>query len=317
MTIEDISKQFHVSISTVSKALNGSTDIAEKTRKAICEYANSVGYRSRRSKAIKGRLAVLLGAASDDARSLPEIASAFCREAEAENYLLTQRTIDSGFILNSFLAERQYTGVFALGVDVNSAAERELKASGYPVVFLGTPIADAPQISGVKSDHLVAVSKAVDHLVSLGHSLIAFIGSEDLTGAERFAGYFFGLSKNAIPYRYDLTRFDGLTEQAGRNAADYFLSYDKYFTAAVCASRASALGFIDVVRRAGKRVPEDISVICFGDSPEEPSMTAIAQDFDELGKRAFEVLKATLQGFPAQHCAVPCSLVNTGATCTV
>ena len=59
MTIQDIAQKMNVSIATASKALNGSSDIAEDTRRQIREYAAQVGYRSRKSLSCNGRLALL------------------------------------------------------------------------------------------------------------------------------------------------------------------------------------------------------------------------------------------------------------------
>ena len=58
MTLKEIAKKLNLSIATVSKALNGSTDISEPTRKLVCDYAESVGYHSRKSMAWNGRVAL-------------------------------------------------------------------------------------------------------------------------------------------------------------------------------------------------------------------------------------------------------------------
>lgn len=68
----------------------------------------------------------------------------------------------------------------------------------------------------------------------------------------------------------------------------------------------------------GKNVPDDISVIGFKEnfSKDGRAMTGIAPDFASIGKQAFLALKATLQGFPAQHVIVPCFFEEPQATCT-
>lgn len=319
MTIYDIAAKFNISISTVSKALNGSTDIAESTRRTICEYAAANGYKTPRAKAIKGRIAVLRNPDSEDAAWFSDIADAFRREAEEANYSVVFLDIGGDFDPELFLKENAYTGLFLLGVHYDSLAVRRLKTINIPAVILGNKISFNPRVSSVKSDDLVAVSNAVDHLVSLGHSLIAFLGSkkDSLIGAERFAGYFFGLSKNALPYRYDLTYFGDSDRQSGGDAAEYFLSYQKYFTAIVCASEESALGFTEYMRRAGKKIPEDISVVCFSGSrmTDERKLTTIAPDLPMLGTQAFAALQAAFKDFAAQHISVPCTLEKPDLSC--
>ncbi len=320
MTIYDIAKKFNINISTVSKALSGSTDIAESTRKAICEYAEANGYKTRRAKAIKGHFAVLQNRDFENGECFPDIIDAFKREAENENYNVSSFDIDSDFDLEQFLSGNNYSGIFILGLHHNSLIAHQLKTIQMPVVVLGHQPTYSPLVSNVKSDDLVAVSNAVDYLVSLGHHLIAFLGSEkdSLTGAERFAGYFFGLSKNALPYRYDLTYFGEATQQSGYDAAEYFLSYNKYFTAILCSSEAAALGFIEYMQRAGKVVPNDISVVCFQEShvTGEQQLTSITLDLPTMGAQAFAALKATMKNFPAQHIAVPCFFKKPDLSCS-
>ena len=244
MTIDDIAKKFNINSSTVSKALNGSTDIAASTRKAICEYAESVGYRSLRSRKIKGNVAVLKERGSSFDALFDKIIEVFCTDAKEENYLVSVQEIDGSFDLNEFVTGRNFAGLLILGTNYSSAIRQTLRTTEIPTVIFGNEFCDNPRVSNVKSDDLLSAGNAIDHLVSLGHSLIAFLGTERdaLVGAERFAGYFFGLSKNAIPYRYDLTYFGDSSYRSGKDAAEYFISYNKYFTAIVCASQNSAEG---------------------------------------------------------------------------
>lgn len=320
MTIYDIAKKFNVNISTVSKALSGSTDIAEGTRKAICGYAEANGYKTRRARAKKGCIAILQRTDCINGECFSDIIEAFRAEAEKENYSVSVHDTGADFDLDFFLAANTCCGIFVLGAHHNSLVARRLKTVKVPAVVLGNQLTDNPLVSSVKSDDLVAVSNAVDRLVSLGHNLIAFLGSEkeSLVGAERFAGYFFGLSKNALPYRYDLTYFGDATKQSGKDAAEYFLSYNKYFTAIVCTTQASALGFAEHMQRAGKRIPDDISVICFQEnlSSEKQSLTAIVPPLRAIGEQAFAALKATVQGFPAQHITVPSYLEKPDLSCS-
>lgn len=318
MTIEEIAKKFNINISTVSKALNGSTDIAESTRKAVCEYAESVGYKTRRSRKPKGTIAVLVGDRTENGVDCRTVAEAFRACAEAENYAVAVQPVTRAFDGEAFFRERPFTGVFALGFAYDSPLLRVLESLSIPVVYLGNRFTDRPHVSAVQPDELNSVSKAVDLLVAHGHNLIAYVGEEkdSLESAERFAGYFFGLSKNAIPYRYDLTYFGDASPHAGANAADYFLSYQKFFTAAICSSCRAARGLIAQLRGAGKNVPLDVSVIAFGEDTEKLPVTRYAPDCRALGEKAFAVLRASAQGVPAQHVTVPCVLKEKDATCT-
>ncbi|MCI9504264.1 MAG: LacI family transcriptional regulator [Clostridia bacterium] len=318
MTIEDIAKKFNINISTVSKALNGSTDIAESTRKAICEYAAAQGYKTRRAKKGNGLIAILRGPLPDRDDCFTAVIERFTQEAEAENYAVVRQEITEEFDCAAYLAEKNAKGVFLVGVTFGASAVRAVEESKLPAVALGIRLSESPLFSNVQSDDLHAAGRAVDYFISLGHNLIAFVGEDknSLEGAERFAGYFFGLSGHALPYRHDLTYFGDNSRRTGENAAEYYLYYNRYFTAVVCTSRAIAEGLIETLRRAGRKIPEDISVIAFGDGDGAP-VTCFVPDGETLAVRSFAALNMTLRGAPAQSIDVRCELKAKRATCAV
>lgn len=322
MTIKDIAQALHLSIATVSKALNGSNDISGDTRKLICDYAESVGYRSRKSLACNGRIALLW--ARDDQRdkySTPaQVAESFRSLAQHERYVVVTDVLSDkeNFNLNEYLAYNHLCGAFLLGLNFFSPVYPQLKTTKYPLVLLDNYITDNELVSGVGSDNILSTERAVDYLVSLGHKQIAFLGGErqSLVGAERLAGYILGLSKNSIEYRYDLTYFGDYTRQAGIDAADYFKT--KEFTAVVCASDMMAMGLIDRLRLWGKKVPEEISVVGFDDLEvmryTNYDLTTVRQDFQLIGEKAFRILESMIKGLPSQRAMLGCTLIPRNTT---
>ena len=326
MTLKEIAKKLNLSIATVSKALNGSTDISETTRKLVCDYAESVGYRSRKSMAWNGRVALLWAKEEQrDKYSAPSlVATSFLSMAQKERYVVVEDVLeklleeDEKFSLNEYLAHHHFCGAFLVGLNFFNPVYAQLKKTKYPLVLLDNYMLDNDLVSGVGCDNILSTEKAVDYLVSLGHKQIAFLGGErqSLVGAERLAGYILGLSKNGIEYRYDLTYFGDYTRQAGIDAADYFQSKD--FTAIVCASDMMAIGLIDRLRHWGKKVPDDVSVIGFDDLEflryTNYDLTTMRQDFALIGEKVFRILKSMIKGLPAQRANVGCTLIPRGST---
>lgn len=326
MTIKEIAEQLNISIATVSKALNGATDISASTRKMICEYAESVQYRSRKSMQINGRIALLWAREEQQANySAPAlVAGSFLAMAQKERYVVVEEVLEHlyqenpDFNLNEYLAYQHFSGAFLVGLNFFDPVFKQLKSTKYPLVLLDNYVADNDLVSGVGSDNILSTEKAVDHLVALGHKQIAFLGGErqSLVGAERLAGYILGLSKNSIEYRYDLTYFGDYSRQAGLDAADYFLS--KEFTAIVCASDMMAMGLIDRLREGGKKIPEEISVVGFDDLEflryTNYDLTTVRQDFQLIGEKAFRVLESMVKGLPSQRASIGCTLIPRGST---
>lgn len=326
MTIKDIAKALNLSIATVSKALNDSSDIAESTKKTIRDYAEAVQYRSRKSLACNGRIALLW--AKEEQRSKysapTQVAEAFRAMAQKERYAVVTEVLekligeDEHFNLNEYLAYHHFGGAFLVGLNFFNPIYPQLKNTKYPLVLLDNYVADNDLVSGVGSDNILSTEKVVDHLVSLGHKQIAFLGGErqSLVGAERLAGYILGLSKNSIEYRYDLTYFGDYTRQAGIDAADYFQS--KEYTAVICASDMMAMGLIDRLRGWGKRIPEDISVVGFDDLEflryTNYDLTTVRQDFQLIGEKGFRILESMMKGLPSQRASIGCTLIPRGST---
>ena len=289
MTIQDIAQKMNVSIATASKALNGSSDIAEDTRRQIREYAAQVGYRSRKSLSCNGRLALLWGKEiqSGDFGALAKIAEAFCKTAQQERYEVVVKTMAE----EGFLADHHFYGAFLLDLNFFSPVYAQLKKTRYPLVLLDNYLTDNERISGIGSENILSTECAVDYLVSLGHKKIAFLDGErqSLVSAERLAGYILGLSKNSIEYRCELTYFGDFSRRAGSDAAEY-----------------------------GKRVPEDISVVGFDDLEvfrlPPYRLTTLRQDFDQIGEKAFRILESMIKGQPSQRCVLGCTLLPRGTT---
>lgn len=321
MTIHDIAKHFRISPSTVSKALNGASDISPEKRREILEYASAVGYNSRRKNSIKSYVALLWEKDPDENGILAAAAEAFITAADKQLVAVEPFRMDEDFELETFLSAHSYSGIFAPGVGCFSIAYQKLKDTKLPLALLNCTVPDNALVSSVCGNDLMSAAQAVEYLSSLGHTQIAFIGGNGNSpvNAERFAGYHFGLQQNGLPYQYDLTFFGELSRQTGYEAAEYFLAKNKRITAYLCVSEKIAGAFIGCLRAAGRSVPDDISVITFNDAASlgsgQLTATSIVQDYRKMGEQAFAALKVSMQGFPAQHITVNRELLAKDMTC--
>ncbi len=321
VSIKDIASHFGLSLSTISRALNDSDDISPETRRKVLAYAKEVGFTSQRSTSVKGTLGVLWGRHIIPGSSLEAIADTFTSIAGQSRYSVNVYEIGNDFDAETFFPVHNLCGALVLNVGYHSPLYAKLRKTAFPVVLINSQISDNNVVSSVKTNDMLSASNAIDHLVSLGHSQIGYIGNEfdPYLNAERFAGYLFGLQTNAIPYRFDLTYNTDPSFKGGETAAEYFLLYNKYITAALIASDAAAEGFIATLRRAGREIPKDISVISYCDSvppADKPlGFTAIMRDSVKIGEQAFDVMKAMLRGFHGMESTVPSSLIDKDKTC--
>lgn len=320
--IAQIAEHFKVNKATVSKALNGATDVGKDMREQIIAYAEAIGYVSKRASRKLGTIGVLWSEEEGGDSAFVRAAESFKNVATGANYLVETHKLERGTDLNAFCEEHHLAGALLPNMKASSLLYSRLKVSRYPMVLLDSDgDFENPLISSVKSNDLRAVSTAVNNLVGLGHKLIAFLGGsrDSLVAAERYAGYVLGLARNGIPYRYDLTYFGDFTQASGEEAAEYFLRYNKYFTAIICASDSMAVGFLrQMGKTEGRHAPEDFSVIGFDDLKSDEhgveGLSTIRQDFEQIGATAFRALKGTFDNGIGQHLTVSCKQVMRGTT---
>ncbi len=305
MTISDIAKALGISNATVSKALNGSSDISAEKRKAICDYAQSVGYRSRKARSVNGRVALLWTVPISS--PLCETARSFCVAAERARYVVVEEMPGEDLELDDYLAANRLYGAFLLGD--GEPFKRQLEHLRHPTVLANGYYTGNPLVAGVESDLLRGTQEAVNYLFSLGHERVAFLCEEGFSGAERFAGYVRGLLGRDVKLKGELVFW-------GKNCVERALETGN-FTAAVCASDKLARNLCDCAGRRGINVPEELSVIGADDVhfPADPSLTAVRQNFTELGKCGFTLLENLMNGIPAHRAMIGCTLVTGESTC--
>jgi DNA-binding LacI/PurR family transcriptional regulator len=196
------------------------------------------------------------------------------------------------------LLERQVSGmVFAGGQYAEADAPHEhytrLLKLRLPVVLVNAAAEhlDFPRVS---TDDAVAMEQSYAHLAYLGHERIGLIiGPPDHMPSRRKLEAFERLSPTA-----DLVERTRFSLEGGHAAASRLLAQD--VTAIICASDPLALGAIRAARRAGLRVPADVSVVGYDDSAfmscTDPPLTTVRQPIEAIGRAAVEMLAGQIEG---------------------
>ncbi|MGV9714214.1 LacI family DNA-binding transcriptional regulator [Gordonia sp. NPDC003424] len=167
-----------------------------------------------------------------------------------------------------------------------------------PIVVVGERIPNLTAVT-IGTDEWRGAHLAVQHLFDLGHTAIAHVeGGEHPCAAERLRGYLGAMT--AAGYRDECRTFVGdYTEEAGALAAERLLAEGNLPTAVFLANDRMAVGFIDVMRNNGIRIPDDMSVIGYDDGPHavlgHVNLTTIRQDVAGLGAAAIDAV-ASLVG---------------------
>lgn len=313
MKIKDIARELHLSVSTVSKALNGGFDISKETKEQVLEYAKAHGYKSRDERLkVKNlrRLCFIYDNVNlaNQTNIINPLSLAFSKYARLNNFeviTIPVETINENY--SEFMITNNFDGAFIAGLNYKSPFLKELKNATIPAVLYDNNLIEE-KIATINNENINTISELITILKNLGHTKIGFInGDKDsFVSNERFAGYIIGLTVNNIKFAEKYVYMGDFNERSGFQAAEYFANTD--VTAVVCACDTIAIGLINGLEKCGIKVPQDISVTGYDDLDIarffKPKLTTIRQDLELIGERAFYLLTSMLMNRSSQRIVI-------------
>jgi LacI family transcriptional regulator len=296
VTITEIARQAGVSVPTVSRVVNGRSDVAPGTRARVEDLLRRHGYRKRASAA--GARAALLDLVFNDLDS--PWAVEIIRGVEEVAHAAGVGTVVSAIHGRSGdarewmqnLRARASDGVILVTSVLEPVLHEELRILGVPIVVVdpaGSPALDVPTIGAANWAGGMA---ATEHLLRLGHRRIGLVAGPPrlLCSRARLDGYRAALEGAGIAVDESLIAPGDFYHESGFTGCNALLDLAEPPTAVFAASDQMALGAIEALRRRGLRVPEDMSVVGFDDLPEvrwsAPPLTTVRQPLAEMGKLA-------------------------------
>jgi LacI family transcriptional regulator len=309
VTIQDVAKKAKVSVSTVSRVLNGKADVASETQNRILsviedlDYATNLAARSMRSR--KKNLVGLI---------MPDIAYPFAIEvmkgvnqaiAESEFDLLVYTTGDvrkSGRASHEQKYVSLLTNSISDGVILVAPVAEELKSDA-PIVSID-PLASHPNYPTVHATNYQGAVDATNYLLSLGHRRIGYIsGRAGLESSNRrLKGYRETLEKAGIPVDEALIAPGDYTTATGISGTRTLLALEQPPTAIFASNDQMAMGVYQVAEERGLRIPEDLSVVGFDNITESKYMglTTVDQFISQMGYVATQMLIKIINGLPLE-----------------
>ena len=316
ITIKDIARICGCGVSTVSRALNNHPDINEATRNKIMsvvkEY-NFVPNNSARNLKIADSktIAVLIkGIANPFFMKMMKVIE---NETQKQKYSLIihhvehhQDEVDVAIELEK---EKKLKGIIFLGGYFNHTKEK-LDSINVPFVISTVNMTEEYRgyYSSVAVDDVKESYKIVDYLCKLGHKKILLISADSMDesiGKLRKEGYERALKDNSIPIDDSLIFPMAYDEDAYSMAAGYTAMKDAIaknvdFTAVFAISDAMAIGACRALADAGKKIPEDVSVVGFDGIDNaryyNPTITTIRQPFEDMAKASINLLFKYIAG---------------------
>jgi DNA-binding LacI/PurR family transcriptional regulator len=293
-TLEDVAQRAGVSRALVSIIVRGAPGASAATRARVLGIAEDLGYRPDVPARLLARQRTrLIGVTVQLGHPFhADVVAGLYGAAERHGYELvlsaTTPHRDQRRAIETLLGYRS-EGLILLAPDATDATIATI-ARRVPAVVLARRVR-AAQVSVVRTADELGVGQAVDHLASLGHRSIAYVDGGSLpAAAERRRGYRTAVRRHRLSPR---AVAGGQSEEDGARAARELVAAGLP-TAVVCFNDRCAVGLLDVLIRAGVRVPADVSVVGFDDSQlarlSHINLTTVAQDVGLMAELAVSQL---------------------------
>lgn len=328
VTLEDIAKRLKVSRVTVSKALRGHPDISPEMTKKVRKKATELGYTPNIiARSLSSRRSNMIGVV------VPKIAHSFFSSVIEGVYNTTfehnYETILTVSMENSEREKRHLQTLVAMRVDgiVISITQETtdldrfnwIRSLGIPLVFVDRRPDPAPSgFSSVLVDDHNGAFQATEQAIKVGYRKLGFIGGSPTIniGKNRLQGFQDAMHEYHIPVNNEWISTSGYGKDGGyagvkrlheaRNLPEFFFA----------ATYPVALGIYEAAKDLGLKIPDDIDLICFGDTEVgrfiSPAISVVRQPTHELGSRAVQILMENILSpdvVHEHHVVLPTSLV--------
>lgn len=315
VTIRDVAKRLNLSITTVSRALDGYDDVAEGTRRRVVKAAHAMGYvPSRAARQLRRRRADAIGyilPASGFQFTDPffsQFIAGLGDEAAAHQYDLLVSTAAPDTRAERELYERWVHGRRVDGIIITRMRLRDWRAqflakTRFPFVAHGHTLLRL-KYPYIEMDARHGFCQMIAHLVERGHRRIAYIGAPaSLTlQADRLAGYMDGLARAGLAPDPALIRQGDLTRSGGYQAARQLLDLPVAPTAMVCVNDLTAIGALRAARERGLSVGRDLAIAGYDGTDDaehaQPPLTSLRQPVYDIARQCAQMLFACIAGEP-------------------
>lgn len=308
MNIQQVAKRAKVSTATISRVLNGSPNVREKTSAHVRSVIAELNYMpNTHARSLRVGRARMFGLIVSDINNpfFPELIDAF----EA---LAAQQGIDVIFMHTNYdpkrlqscirrMVERSVDGIAVMTSEVDPQA-LQLAQKRVPLVLMNQPDY-MEQYRNVPVEYSTGFREALEHLQSLGHTDIGFIaGPSTLSSAKRRQqDWTMAMKRLKFRVRKNWILTGDMRVEGGGRAMQELMSLERRPTAVLTSNDLMAVGALQAASHAGLRIPEDISVIGFDDVPVAsmvvPQLTTIQLPRREIAAHAFSsLLQATGDG---------------------
>jgi LacI family xylobiose transport system transcriptional regulator len=298
-TLSRIALEAQVSISTVSKVLNGRPGISDETRERVESLLQDLGYNRRAPEKTHGGLVEIVFEEFNSEWSLQLLRGV--ERVASENHLSVvvseighRGTLDRAWL--DGIMQRRPVGIILVFSTVTADQQRKLGTRDIPFVIVDPAGDPSPEVPAIGSTNWAGGFAATRHLLDLGHRRIAMIAGpgDMLCSRARVSGYRSALEAAGIHVDPSLIATGDFSRDAGITAGLALLETEDPPTAFFAGNDLQAFGVYEAARTLGLSVPNDVSVVGFDDLPVaawfSPPLTTVRQPLMEMAETATRMI---------------------------
>ncbi|WP_209125202.1 LacI family DNA-binding transcriptional regulator [Alkalihalobacillus sp. BA299] len=306
VTIKDVAKQAGVSITTVSKVINGKGNLSKETRdhvmKVVKELQYSVNANARSLKAAKtNKIGVIVSDISNlFLMSIAKSVENVIRSIDYHMVLMSHNDDrDTERELLHLMLEQQVDALFLFPTGGNADLIENILSRKIPIIAVDREV-DGVETDYIADDHYYGSFESIAHLHSLGHEKIAFLYGhrKNSIGRERYDGAIDAFKQFNIPIEEAYIKCANFSEHEAFRATTELLLLPTPPTAIYSSNNTMTVGVLKAIEEQGLRYPDDISVIAFAEPSQwellKPSLTLMTQALQRIGVEAAIMLKNRL-----------------------
>lgn len=304
ITIYDIAKKLNISAATVSRGLKDRAGTNKETKKRILEAATEMGYQSNSfASNLRNKRSNVIGVIVPKLNSvfMSQVIAGIEKEVSEANLTLiisqslesVKKEIDCAKAMYSNRIDGLLISLALESKDITHF--KNFVKRGTPVVFFDR-ISENSDYPGIHIDNFKAAYEVTTHLIQQGCKRILQSTGNQVQNVyfDRFNGYKQALADNGIEYDPELVLVTGLSAEDGIAVAEKILKMDKLPDGVFSTNDQCAVSCMQVIKKAGLRIPEDIAFAGFNNDPLtciiEPNLTTVNYRGYEMGQVAAKLL---------------------------
>lgn len=335
VTIADVARHAGVSTATVSFVLNKTKTVTAEVRDRVLRSTHELGYQpSHAARALRTGKTATIGLIIPDLTNpfFPKLAQDVEREAAALGYAVLLADSHDDLERQAKAIQNMEGKNVDMMLVIPALGTLSLPATAVPLVILDRSLPGqnhAAQHLSVSSDEFSGGQQAASHLLGLGHTTFAVLAgpaqaaavSDEMRSSvghsRRVQGMLSALQSAGISQADTVLVLvhSDYTAEGGRQATQDLLHASQGFTAMLATSDTLALGALSALQHAGKRVPQDVSLVGFDDIPwaalSFPALTTVRQQTAELARQAVALALSSGPASPSTLSSARPSLVPT------